>query len=73
MDAVEKAVTPQGTDASEISKGDVRDIDQAALFLASAADTPDFPAKAEKRLKRKIDFIMLPMVSNSSRNAALQD
>lgn len=73
MDAIEKAVTPQGAVASEISDKDVRHVDQAALFLASATDAPDFPAKAEKRLKRKIDFIILPMVSSSSRNAALHD
>jgi hypothetical protein len=42
--------------------GDVKKIDQAALFLAEADGEVTFTPKQEQRLKRKIDLIIIPMV-----------
>lgn len=41
---------------------DTKKIDQAALFLAEAEGYVPFTPKQEQRLKRKIDFIVVPMV-----------
>lgn len=41
---------------------DIKKIDQAALFLAEAEDYVPLTPKQQKRLKRKIDFIVVPMV-----------
>jgi hypothetical protein len=46
-------------------------IDQAALFLADAEDFEPLTAKQEQRLKRKIDFILIPMVSHFTSEVAL--
>ena len=46
-----------------ITNTDTKDIDQAALFLAEAEGFEPLTAQQEKRLKRKIDFILIPMVS----------
>lgn len=44
---------------------EVKQVDRAALFLAEAETVAPLSAKAEKRLKLKIDLIMVPMVSSS--------
>ncbi|OAL43044.1 MFS transporter [Pyrenochaeta sp. DS3sAY3a] len=41
---------------------DIKKIDQAALFLAEAEDYVPLTPKQQKRLKRKIDFIVVPML-----------
>lgn len=44
------------------TNGETKLVDQAALFLAEAGSFQPFTAKQEQRLKRKIDFILIPMV-----------
>ena len=39
------------------------DVDRAAGFLLNAAAYGELTPEAEKRLKRKIDWVMIPMVS----------
>jgi hypothetical protein len=41
---------------------ETKNMDQAALFLAEAEGFEPLTAKQEQRLKRKIDFILIPMV-----------
>lgn len=41
---------------------DTKDVDKAALFLAQAGEYETLTTKQEKRLKRKIDWIMIPML-----------
>ncbi|BFZ63539.1 hypothetical protein YB2330_004664 [Saitoella coloradoensis] len=64
---MEKKVVP--TRDVEIEKGEVeslkldgKDIDQAAAFLANAEQYPPLTPEAEKKLKRKIDRYMIPML-----------
>jgi len=45
-----------------VANADTKNIDQAALFLAEAEGFEPLTAKQEQRLKRKIDFILIPMV-----------
>ena len=59
-----KAETPQVTAATpSIRAEDAKDIDRAALFLEQTELLAPLSAKAEKRLKTKIDLILLPMAS----------
>lgn len=55
------------------ANADTKNIDQAALFLAEAEGFEPLTAKQEQRLKRKIDFILIPMVIlfNSLRTLSL--
>jgi ACS family allantoate permease-like MFS transporter len=46
-----------------------KSIDQAALFLADAEDFEPLNAEQEQRLKRKIDFILIPMVNHFPRKS----
>lgn len=48
-----------------IPEKDVKAVDRAALFLAETEGVAPLSAKAEKRLKLKIDLVMVPMVSSS--------
>lgn len=58
-----KAETPQVTAATpSIRAEDAKDIDRAALFLEQTELLAPLSAKAEKRLKTKIDLILLPML-----------
>lgn len=43
--------------------GIVKDADQAAQFLAEAQEYPPLSLEQEKKLIRKVDWIMIPMVS----------
>lgn len=62
MDNIEKGSNMETSTAHPIKDVGGKQADQAALFLAEAgADIVLTPAQ-EKRLKRKIDWILLPMV-----------
>lgn len=55
-------------DAKNISgegeqKGTAPAMDQAASYLAQGADYPPMTPEEEKRMLRKMDWILLPMVS----------
>lgn len=45
--------------------GIVEHVDQAAQFLAETQQYPPLSADEEKKLVRKVDWIMIPMVSRS--------
>ncbi|KAL1607858.1 hypothetical protein SLS60_002796 [Paraconiothyrium brasiliense] len=60
---VEATATPtQEIPGSTEKIMDTKNIDQAALFLAQAEGYEDLTSKQEQRLKRKIDWIMIPML-----------
>jgi hypothetical protein len=40
-------------------------VDKAAQFLAETEDYPPLSAAAEKKLMRKVDWIMIPVVRSS--------
>jgi hypothetical protein len=50
-----------------------KNMDQAALFLGEAEDFEPLTAEQEQRLKRKIDFILIPMVSTFITKVTLAD
>ena len=58
MSADEKHVDAKAV----VANTDTKNIDKAALFLAEAEGFEPLTAKQEQRLKRKIDFILIPMV-----------
>lgn len=62
MDNIEKASHTETTTAQPIKNVDGKQADQAALFLAQAGVETTLTAAQEKRLKRKIDWILIPMV-----------
>lgn len=47
----------------EVSEKNAKNVDAAAVFLSSVDAPPVFSAKQEQKLKRKIDWIMIPLVS----------
>ena len=53
---------PSSDSKSAEQMADTKTIDQAALFLAQAEGFETLTAKQEQRLKRKIDWIMIPML-----------
>jgi hypothetical protein len=62
MDKIEKVPTTEAPSAPSIKQVSVKQLDQAALFLADAERVEPFSAAQERKLKRKIDWILLPMV-----------
>jgi len=67
MDNIEKSPAFRAHEPSEpeVLTKDVKQVDGAALFLAGAdAEGANFSAVREKKLLRKIDWILLPMVSH---------
>ncbi|KAL0264412.1 hypothetical protein SLS55_000362 [Diplodia seriata] len=48
--------------SADYKVGSVKDVDQAAQFLAETQHYPPLSAAQEKRLVRKIDWIMIPML-----------
>lgn len=48
--------------------GSVKDADQAAQFLAETQHYPPLSAAEEKKLVRKVDWIMIPMVSPKTKS-----
>lgn len=48
-----------------VSEKNAKDVDAAAIFLSSVDAPPVFSAKQEQKLKRKIDLIMIPLVSSN--------
>ncbi|KAL1645420.1 hypothetical protein SLS58_003727 [Diplodia intermedia] len=48
--------------SADYKVGSVQDVDQAAQFLAETQHYPPLSAAQEKRLVRKIDWIMIPML-----------
>ncbi|KAL2444898.1 MFS-type transporter cnsL [Exophiala dermatitidis] len=62
MDNIEKASHTETTTAQPIKNVDGKQADQAALFLAQAGVETTLNAAQEKRLKRKIDWILIPML-----------
>lgn len=71
MDNIEKASNTETTTTHPIKDVGGRQADQAALFLAEAGTEIVLTAAQEKRLKRKIDWILLPMVCCTSCDAVL--
>jgi hypothetical protein len=63
MSSINEKGAMEETTKSDVDSDKVKNIDQAALFLAEAEGFEPFTAKQEQRLKRKIDFILIPMVS----------
>lgn len=72
MDGINKAPAevvsvPQSQDAEDkdvkaVSVVEDKHVDQAAVFLKENEHIELLSPEAEKRLKRKIDFLLLPMV-----------
>jgi len=66
MDIISKTVASAelnvAADIPEKDEKHEKQVDQAAVFLAGADGLEPLSAQAENRLKRKIDFILLPMV-----------
>lgn len=62
--SVDMDVEPQDVDHKV---GIVRDVDQAAQFLAETQDYPPLTPEQEKKLVRKVDWIMIPMVCSLRR------
>lgn len=65
MDNIEKspAYGAQTPSEPEVLTKDVKQVDHAALFLAEAdVEGAGFSAAREKKLLRKIDWLLLPMV-----------
>ncbi|TVY49056.1 putative transporter [Lachnellula occidentalis] len=59
---VEFALTPSHTSAHNAKVAIPDDADKAANFLLNTEGYAELSAEAEKRLKRKIDWIMVPML-----------
>lgn len=55
-------VTNVETNNIDTKNVETKNLDQAALFLAEAEGVEPLTAKQGQRLKRKIDFILIPMV-----------
>ena len=62
MDIKPKSPEESSAVVPDVLEKDVKHIDKAALFLASAEGTQLLSPAAEKRLKWKIDLILIPMV-----------
>ena len=65
-DSIDKTPARAVSEATEPEKpaNDVKQLDHAALFLANAdVQEPALSPAREKRLLRKIDCLLLPMVS----------
>lgn len=74
MDNIEKspAYGTQEPSEPEVLTKDVKQVDGAALFLAGVdVEVANFSAAREKKLLRKIDWILLPMVSHQPLAAGL--
>ena len=69
MDNIEEIPTREAPSAPSIKQVSVKQLDQAALFLADAEGVETFSAAQERKLKRKIDWILLPMVCVLSASA----
>jgi len=59
---VEVALTPTHTTAHDAKVAVPVDADKAANFLLNTEGYDELSPEAEKRLKRKIDWVMVPMV-----------
>lgn len=69
MDNIEKSPAHDAREPSEpeVFTKDVKQVDRAALFLAEAdVENASFSAAQEKKLLRKIDWILLPMVMRTT-------
>ncbi|KIW16106.1 hypothetical protein PV08_06157 [Exophiala spinifera] len=62
MDSIEKSSNADATTAQPMKDVGGKQADQAALFLAEAGTEIVLTRAQEKRLKRKIDWILLPML-----------
>lgn len=60
-DSVASAM-PNPNSKSAEQMADNKTIDQAALFLAQTEECDTLTVKQEQRLKRKVDWIMIPML-----------
>lgn len=58
-------------EAGEMKQHNLRDMDEAAKWLASAESYPPMTPEQEKRLKKKIDGWMIPLVFPQKRAAAI--
>lgn len=63
-DSNEKNFVQSNTIASDLSPGLEDDmVDRAAIYLTQAVEYPPLTPEAERAIVRKIDWIVLPMVS----------
>lgn len=74
MDNIEKSPAQDSREPSEpeLFMKDKKQVDRAAVFLAEAdVEGASFSAAQEKKLLRKIDWILLPMVMHTSTSQRL--